>query len=183
MGQIKSKEPDEFDIRPDETYSDWKRRKSEEKNLPKSMSEKNSSKRSIGLCENTNEKKNLCKCRKCINRRNRSKGRRKQNQARKLLKIPSNRFAGADAHEENWLGGLRVEVKSGKQVQPLANVFYKGKRQSDFNHIAIGSEKKPFAHVSMPDGTTGGIISLEIKDLENFCVAVLENFGYEIDNV
>ena len=44
MGQIKSKEPDEFDIRPDETYSDWKRRKSEEKNLPKSMSEKNSSK-------------------------------------------------------------------------------------------------------------------------------------------
>ena len=35
----------------------------------------------------------------------------------------------------------------------------------------------------MPDGTTGGIISLEIKDLENFCVAVLENFGYEIDNV
>ena len=34
----------EFDIQPDETYQDWKIRKSQERNLPSSMSQRNSSK-------------------------------------------------------------------------------------------------------------------------------------------
>jgi hypothetical protein len=98
-----------------------------------------------------------------------------------LLKIPSNRFAGADAHEENWSTGIRVEVKSGKQVGPFATAFYKGKLQSDTNHKAIGTGSKPFAYVAMPDGKNTGIIALEIQDLENFCLEVLKNFGYSLD--
>ncbi len=171
----------EFDIRDDETYQDWKIRKSQENNLPSSMSQKNSGKNSIGVCPNTKSRKNICKCKTCIARRNRNKGRRKQNQARKLLKIPSNRFHGADAHEENWSTGLRVEVKSGKQVQPLITVFNRGKLQSDKAHMAYGGMSKPFCHVAMPDGSNSGIISLDIKDLENFCVEVLKNFGYEME--
>ena len=171
----------EFDIQPDETYQDWKIRKSQERNLPSSMSQRNSSKNSIGICNNSKQKKNICKCKTCIARRNRNKGRRKQNQARKLLKIPSNRFAGADAHEENWSTGIRVEVKSGKQVGPFATAFYKGKLQSDTNHNAIGTGSKPFAYVAMPDGKNTGIIALEINDLENFCLEVLKNFGDSLD--
>ncbi len=165
--------------REDETYSDYKRRKYANKG--KSISQPNSVMRSVGDCDNTKLKKNICKCKTCVARRNRNKGRRKQNRARKLLKIPNNRFAGADAHEENWQTGIRVEVKSGKQIQPLVNAFNKGKAQSDANHVAIGSEYKPFCHVAMPDGSTTGIISLEIKDLENFCIEVLKNFGYELE--
>ena len=86
--------------REDETYSDYKRRKYANKG--KSISQPNSVMRSVGDCDNTKLKKNICKCKTCVARRNRNKGRRKQNRARKLLKIPNNRFAGADAHEENW---------------------------------------------------------------------------------
>ena len=40
-GQVPSRKPDDFDIRPDETYTDWKIRKGQEKNLPPSVSQKN----------------------------------------------------------------------------------------------------------------------------------------------
>ena len=178
-GAINTPNNREFDIREDETFSDWKRRKGEENNLPKSISQKNSSKASIGLCDRTNEKKNVCKCPKCVGRRNKNKGRRKQNLARKALKIPNSKFMSQMGHEENWATGIRVEVKSGKQIQPLVTAFYKGKQQSDLAHLAIGTGSKPFAHIAMPDGSNTGIISLELKDLENFCYEVLKNFGYE----
>ena len=38
----------EFDIREDETYSDWKRRKNQENGLNGSLSQKNNSKSFIG---------------------------------------------------------------------------------------------------------------------------------------
>ena len=48
----------------------------------------NSQTNAKGLCPNTDIAKRTCKCRTCINRRNRSKGRRKQNMVRKKLGIP-----------------------------------------------------------------------------------------------
>lgn len=139
----------------------------------------NSKKRMAGKCPNSNEVKTKCKCRTCINRRNRAKGRRKQNIARKKLNIPNNRFHGADAHEENWATGLRVEVKAGRQVDGLVKVFYKSKSQSDVSHRAFGGMSKPFIQVSMPDNSTKGIVSFELDDIENVCVEVLKNFGYD----
>ena len=141
----------------------------------------NSEKRQAGKCPNSNEYKNKCKCRTCINRRNRAKGRRKQNIARKKLGIKDNRFHGADAHEENWATGLRVEVKAGKQVNPIATFFNKCKLQSDMSHRAFGGMGKPFIQVSMPDNSTKGIVSFELDDIENVCVEVLKNFGYDFD--
>ena len=120
-----------------------------------------------------------CDCRKCINRRSRAKGRRKQNLARKKLGIKDNRFHGADAHEENWATGLRVEVKAGKQCNPLSTFFYKCKKQSDDSHRAFGGLSKPFIQVSMPDNSTKGIVSFELDDIENVCVEALKNLGYE----
>ena len=161
---------------PDESFSEYKARKTAGM---QGMGQPNSQKRMAGKCPNTDKLKTKCDCRTCINRRNRSKGRRKQNLARKKLNIPNNRFHGADAHEENWSTGLRVEVKAGKQVNPLATVFYKSKQQSDVSHRAFGGMGKPFIQVSMPDGTTKGIVSFQLDDIENVCVEVLKNFGYE----
>jgi len=139
----------------------------------------NSDKNMAGKCPNSKQIKTKCKCRTCINRRNRAKGRRKQNLARKKLGIKDNRFHGADAHEENWATGLRVEVKAGKQVNPISTFFYKCKSQSDISHRAFGGMSKPFIQVSMPDNSTKGIVSFELDDIENVCVEVLKNFGYE----
>jgi hypothetical protein len=159
-----------------ETYGEFKARKSAGRT---GMGQPNSKKRMHGKCPNTNKLKTRCSCRTCINRRNRSKGRRKQNMARKKLGIKDNRFHGADAHEENWNTGLRVEVKAGKQVQPVATLFNKCKAQSDLSHQAIGNLSKPFIQVSMPDNSTKGIVMFELDEVENVCVEILKNFGYE----
>jgi hypothetical protein len=147
------------------------------------IGQSNSQKNSHGRCDRTQLIKKDCHCTKCRNRRNRAKGRTKQNIVRKKLNIPSNRFHGADAHEENWIAGFRAEVKAGKQIQPLATAFYKAKAQSDANHKSIGSQSKPFIHIAMPDGTTNGIISFELNDVENVCVEILTNFGYTFGRV
>ena len=89
----------EFDIREDETYSDWKRRKNQENGLNGSLSQKNNSKSFIGDCDRTGEKKNKCKCPKCVGRRNKNKGRRKQNIAKKALKIPDIKYMSQNGHE------------------------------------------------------------------------------------
>ena len=159
-----------------ETYAEFKARKSAGR---MGTGQPNSKRNSAGKCPNTNEIKTKCQCRTCINRRNRAKGRRKQNMARKLLKIPNNRFHGADAHEENWSTGLRVEVKAGKQVEGLSKVFYKSKKQSDLSHQSFGGSSKPFVQMSMPDNSSKGIISFETDNIENVCVEILKNFGYE----
>ena len=160
---------------PNETYQEYKRKKYG--HLPKSMSQKNSEGRQIGKCPNTGTKKHLCNCRTCLNRRNRQKGRRKQNLARKALNIPSNRFHGADAHEENWRGHLRVEVKAGKQVGPIATRFYKAKQQSDANNDIIGAKSKPFAMVAMPDESVNGLFICELDKIFEVATAILQNFS------
>tara|TARA_Y100000401_G_C8288787_1_gene207505 strand:+ start:153 stop:671 length:519 start_codon:yes stop_codon:yes gene_type:complete len=158
-----------------ETYAEYKQKKYAGM---QGMGQPNSKKRMAGNCPNSNIVKTKCKCRTCINRRNRSKGRRKQNLVKKKLKIQDNRFHGADAHEENWLSGLRFEVKAGKQVEPLNKLFNKAKLQSDTNHKAIGSLSKPFVYVAMPDGTENGIMAFQLDDAENVCYEILKNFGY-----
>jgi len=170
------KKKNNIEWQPDETYSDYKRRKHSGWS---GTGQPNSQTAERGKCSKTNIEKYKCKCRACINRRNQAKGRRKQNLAKKKLGIEANRYGSRDAHEENWMTGLRVEVKSGKQVNPLATVFYKSKQQSDASHKAIGTGSKPFIQVSMPDNSTKGIVSFEIDEVENVAVEILKNFGYE----
>ena len=163
-----------------ETYAEYKARKYAGM---QGMGQPNSNKNAAGECKNTGDKKRSCKCRTCINRRNRSKGKRKQVLAMKQLNIPSNRFRGADSDEENWKGSARYEVKAGKQHESFAKPFYKAKEQSDANHKAIGSLSKPFVYVNMPDGRSDGIVAFQLSDVENACVALLENFGYEFEPI
>lgn len=90
-------------------------------------------------------------------KRNRAKGDSKARRARKQLGI-----AGANTrHEELWGGDLRVEVKAGAQVGPIATRYFAAEQQSQ-QHRAIG-DPRPFALIAMPDGTTEGLVVMRLS--------------------
>lgn len=164
-GQIHNKNNQEFDIRPDETYSDWKRRKAEERGLGNGMGQKNKK-----------DTSNWSEAQK-RGRRSRNKGMRKQNEARKQLRIPNAKFRSNMGNEENWRGSLRFEVKAGKQVQTFWTKFGKMEDQSDANQSEYGHGSKPFVAVLKPDGTTDGLVMFKISDLENVIEGFIENWN------
>ncbi len=82
--------------------------------------------------------------------RNRNSGMRMQREARKrveqLTGTQAARFVGQLGNEEAWHGlPWRVEVKSGKQVQPAVSSYLKAKAQSDVNHAQ--GDPRPFVHI------------------------------------
>jgi hypothetical protein len=160
-----------------ETWEEYKARKSIESGV-KSISQPNSVKKQQGECKVTGVPKRKCECRTCINRRNRSKGRAKQNSVRKKLKIPSRKFHGADAHEENWDSSVRVEVKSGKQVGPIYTRFLKAEAQSweNVKESIGGNKSKPFMMVAMPEGTSDGLVLFRLSELNKVIDAIQDNW-------
>ena len=87
-------------------------------------------------------------------KRNRAKGDSKARKARKRLGI-----GGANTrHEELWGGALRVEVKAGAQIEPIATRFRAAEAQSRAGK-SLG-DIRPFAFVAMPDewGSEGLVI-------------------------
>ncbi len=111
---------------------------------------------------------------------NKNKGRRKQNLARKKLKIPDTKFRSQMGHEENWRGAVKVEVKAGKQVQTIWKKYQDAKIQSTHNNI-IG-DTRPFVFVAMPDGTTNGLVIFELDKLEEVVFSFLETWEEENNN-
>lgn len=163
-GQVSKKNNREFDIRPDETYSDWKRRKAEEEGKGSGIGQKNKK-----------DTSNWSEAQK-RGRRSRNKGMRKQREARKQLKIPNSKFRSNMGNEENWRGELRFEVKAGKQIQTIWTKFLKMKEQSDSNLADVGKGSKPFVAVIKPDGTTDGLVMFRISDVENVVWGFKENW-------
>ncbi len=161
--QISGKKPDDFDIRDDETYSDYKRRKSAEKGL-QGMGQK-----TVKNTENWTEAQKRGK-------RSRNKGMRKQNEARKQLRIPNAKFRSNMGNEENWRGNIRFEVKAGKQIQSVWNKFTKMEEQSNANLPDYGTQSKPFVGVLKPDGTSDGLVMFRISDIENVVTGFVMNW-------
>ena len=145
--------------REDETFSEYKMRKHEGM---QGMGQKTVKKRE-GWSDN--QKRGLT---------NKNKGRRKQNLARKKLKIPDTNFRSQMGNEESWQGEVRVEVKAGKQVQTLWTKYQKAKEQSDAN-TRIG-DTRPFMFVAMPDGTSNGLVVVELDKLDEVVFALLETW-------
>ena len=156
----------EFDIREDETYSDWKRRKGEERGL-QGMGQKTVKNRDDW---SENQKRGL---------KNKNKGRRKQNLARKKLMIPDAKFRSQMGHEENWGGNIRVEVKAGAQVKPIWTKYIKAKEQSEENK-RIG-DSRPFMFVAMPDGTSNGLVVIELDDIVNIVTALITTWNEDLE--
>lgn len=91
-------------------------------------------------------------------RRNRTKGDSKARRARKKLGLGGH----LTRHEENWGGLFLCEVKSGAQVGPIATRFQAAKAQS-YAAKALG-DIRPFIMVAMPDGTSKGIVLMDLDD-------------------
>lgn len=149
----------DIEWQPDETFSDYKRRK--HAGL-QGMGQKTVKNRE-GWSDN--QKRGLT---------NKNKGRRKQNLARKKLNIPDTKFRSQMGNEESWKGEVRVEVKAGKQVQTLWTKYLKAKEQSDTN-TRIG-DTRPFLFVAMPDGTSNGLVVMELDKLEEIVFALIETW-------
>jgi hypothetical protein len=152
----------EFDIRENETYGDWKRRKHEERGMS-GIGQKNKKDRTNW---SEQQKRGL---------RNKNKGRRKQNLARKKLGIPNAKFRSNMGNEENWGGQVRVEVKAGKQIESIWKKYLAAKLQSDVNNNAIGNTK-PFLFVVMPDGVTNGLVICELDKFEDVVYSMIETW-------
>jgi hypothetical protein len=92
-----------------------------------------------------------CRCRRCIGRANRRDGLKRQNVARKRLGIPGHKFG--DSNEEKWSDNCFAnEVKSGKQVGPLANWWRKAEAQILANRADHGDKRLPARCIAMPEG-------------------------------
>jgi hypothetical protein len=90
-------------------------------------------------------------------KRNRSKGDNKARKARKALGI-----GGVNSrHEEHWGGAVRVEVKAGAQINPIATRYLLAEQQSE-QQRPIG-DHRPFMLIAMPDGMSDGLIVMKIS--------------------
>ena len=108
------------------------------------------------------------------NQFNRNNGRSKQELARKLLKVPDNVGGKIPADEEDWNSKVLFEVKSGKQVDPIATRFYNAESQSQ-EFQDVWKEKKPFSMIAMPNGTGDGLLICRLSELQNVVAGLLAN--------
>ena len=99
-----------------------------------------------------------CGCARCRGKRNRAKGDSKARQARKKLGIPG----VMSRHEEHWGGMCRVEMKAGKQVNPIQTRFELARLQSE--QARPMGDTRPFLMVAMPEGTSDGIVLMRLSD-------------------
>jgi len=101
-------------------------------------------------------------------KRNRAKGDSKARRARKMLGI-----AGANTrHEELWDGALRVEMKAGAQIEPIATRFRAAYAQSQASR-SVG-DIRPFVLVAMPDGESDGLAVMRLSVLSDLLAIIRE---------
>lgn len=102
-------------------------------------------------------------------KRNRAKGDSKARRARKMLGI-----AGANTrHEELWGGAVRVEIKAGAQIEPIATRYRLAEQQSE-QHRALG-DIRPFVLVAMPDGEQDGLCVVRLSVMSMFLEMIAES--------
>jgi hypothetical protein len=119
------------------------------------------------------DRKNVRRIRGCADpaargRRNRTKGDAKARRARKKLGLGGH----LTRHEEAWSGSVRTEVKAGLQVGPIATRFHAAKAQSDAAK-ALG-DIRPFVMVAMPEGTSKGIILMDLDEFSELLMLAQE---------
>lgn len=114
------------------------------------------------VCPTSGLAKRSCTCRQCLGARSRRKGQKKQRMAAKAMGIKPSRFASQMGHEENLRGVVRIEVKAGAQVGPIATRFLAAEAQS--NAAKAQGDPRPFVMVAMPDGMTDGLAIVRTSD-------------------
>lgn len=115
-----------------------------------------------------------CKCRRCIGRRNRKSGLAKQAKAAKALGVRTGKFV--PSNEESWGGYFANEVKSGKQVGPVANWWRRVEAQVLANEPDHGSLRKPVRAVAMPEGMSDGLVVMRLSVWREHVAPALDEF-------
>jgi hypothetical protein len=127
-------------------------------------------------CPTTGELKRSCSCYSCVGSRNRRKGKRKQRETRKVLEREFGTAGPTQtvtSHEENWRMRVRLEVKSGKQVESLTKRFLTAEAQS--NASKAEGDTRPFVFAAAPDGTSDQIIAFRLSQREAVIGAACPN--------
>jgi len=126
-------------------------------------------------CPTTGVYKGKCTCRPCMGRRNRRKGQVKQRAVRKVLNLKAEKWSGRTGNEETWnASNLRFEVKSGKQVQPVATRYVAARNQSDAAR-SMG-DHRPFVFVAAPDGSSP-LVVVRADELPEVVAAFVEEWS------
>lgn len=100
-------------------------------------------------------------------RLNKQKGHRKQSLARKALEELFDTgvmFWAHKSNEESWNFPVRVEVKAGQQVGPIATRFLAAEKQSAAAKAT--GDPRPFVYIAMPDGMTDGLFVCRLSTLK-----------------
>lgn len=120
-------------------------------------------------CPTTGETKNSCKCRPCIGRRARGKGKKKQRDARKSMEKVfgvAGKYATQTGDEENWRMRVRAEVKSGGMAKTVDTFYRKCRGQADRPEVKAEGDTRPFVAIAMPDGLPYGYLVVRTDHLE-----------------
>lgn len=114
-----------------------------------------------------------CVCPRCIGRRNKRKGQRKQAKATTALGVP--RSTISPGHEEYLGGAVRIEVKAGAQVGPILTRYLAMEAQSEAARPF--GDHRPFVAVAMPEKVSWGIVLIRTDRLEDAVAALAEQLG------
>lgn len=109
-----------------------------------------------------------------IGRRNRKGGLAKQRTAARALGVQTGKFVASN--EESWGGMFANEIKSGKQVGPVANWWRKVEAQVLANEADHGAIRKPVRAVAMPEGMTDGLVVIRLSAWREHVTPALQEF-------
>lgn len=109
-------------------------------------------------------------------------GRIAQDRAKNLLGVPDSEL-GKDSDEEHWnTKNLRLEVKSGKQVNSTMSLFEKAETQSWEYELTKNNPKELFSLLAMPEGTKDGLFICRLSLIKKVVLELSQMWKEENDN-
>ena len=109
-------------------------------------------------------------------------GRKAQDRAKNLLGVPDSKL-GKDSDEEHWnTKNIRLEVKSGKQVNSIMSLFEKAETQSWEYELTKDNPKELFSLLAMPEGTKDGLFICRLSLIKEVVLELQQMWKEENDN-
>ena len=109
-------------------------------------------------------------------------GRKAQDRAKQMLGVPDSKL-NKDSDEEHWnTKNLRLEVKSGKQVNSIMSLFEKAETQSWEFELSKDNPKELFSLLSMPEGTKDGLFICRLSLIKEVVLELQQMWKEEMNN-
>ena len=99
-----------------------------------------------------------------------------------MLGVPDSKL-NKDSDEEHWnTKNLRLEVKSGKQVNSIMSLFEKAETQSWEFELSKDNPKELFSLLSMPEGTKDGLFICRLSLIKEVVLELQQMWKEEMNN-